>query len=69
MLFLFGILTLNSVLVGCEHAVALALVSENVSHEFAPAVADANVQAKSQSSAAKLQQVRRAAMADASLSF
>jgi hypothetical protein len=69
MLFLFGILTLNSVLVGCERAVQLVASRENVTHEFAPAVADAKAPRRGESSVATLQEVRRAAAADAALSF
>ncbi|HVY25125.1 MAG TPA: hypothetical protein VHB79_01185 [Polyangiaceae bacterium] len=67
MLFLFGMLTLDTMLGAYERAAQLMLASENVTDARAPAVADTKVQ--SQKSAARLQQIRRAAMADGSLSF
>jgi hypothetical protein len=69
MLFLFGILTLNTVLVGCERAAEIAMARESATHDIASSVADTNALQRKETTAASLQQVRRAAVADAALSF
>jgi hypothetical protein len=69
MLFLFGILTLDTMLSAYERVGHLIAASENVTYVRAPAVADKKESKSVGSSVGNVQQIRRAAMADDSLSF
>jgi hypothetical protein len=69
MLFLFGILTLDTMLAAYERVGHLVAANENVTHVRAPAVADTKSQRREKAPGPSIEQVRRAAMADDSLSF
>ena len=69
MLFLFGILTLDTMLAAYERVGHLVVASENATYVRAPVVADKKESRSAEPSASNMQQIRRAAMADDSLSL